>query len=142
MAFSDIKGQDKAIEFLKAAMREGKLSHAYIFAGPKGCGRSLLARNFAKAVNCGDAKNVPCGSCPSCRKVDKDTHPDVKWIRKYDKGGQIKIDQIRQLQRQIALKPYEGKYKVGIIADAGLMTIEAATIPLRTIYFITVGIII
>ena len=77
MSFSDIKGQSQAIKILKSAIKNGKLSHAYIFAGPQGSGRSLLARNFAKAVNCEDKEFAPCDSCLACKKIDKDIHPDV-----------------------------------------------------------------
>jgi len=133
VSFSDIKGQDKAIKFLKTAIRNNKVSHAYVFAGPKGVGRSLLAKNFAKALNCVDKDIIPCDRCLSCRKIDKDLHPDVKWIRKDEDSGQIRISQIRELESQIVLKPYEGKYKVFIIVDAELMNIEAANSFLKTL---------
>lgn len=133
MSFGDIKGQDKTVSFLKAAIRDDKIAHAYIFAGPKGVGRSLLARNFAKAVNCIDIENAPCDVCQSCGKIDKETHPDVKWIKKDEKSGQIKIGQIRELENQIVLKPYEGRYKVFIIVEAELMNIEAANSFLKTL---------
>jgi len=133
MSFSDIKGQDEAIRFLNSAITAGKMSHAYIFAGPKGSGRTLLARNFTKALNCEDTKNAPCDSCPSCRKIDKDSHPDVKWIRKEEKNSEIKIEQIRELEARIILKPYEGRYKVYIVQGAELMSIEAANSFLKTL---------
>ena len=133
MAFNDIKGQDKAVEALKAAIRNERIAHAYIFAGPNGVGRSFLARNFAKAVNCDNAEAAPCDSCQSCKKIDRDIHPDVKWINKDEKSGQIKIGQIRQLENRIILKPYEGNYKVFIIVEAELMNIEASNSFLKTL---------
>lgn len=133
MSFSGVKGQEQAIKFLQAAIKSGRLPHAYIFAGPDGCGRSLLAKNFAKAVNCENTDNAPCGSCLSCRKIDNDLHPDVKWIRKDEKSRQIKIDQIRELERDIILKPYEARYKVYIIVEAELMNSEAANSFLKTL---------
>lgn len=133
MSFEDVKGQEQAVKSLKIAIRNGKLSHAYIFAGPPGCGRSLLARNFAKAVNCENTENAPCDSCLSCRKIDNGTHPDIKWIRKDEKSRQIKIEEIRQLEREIVLKPYEGKHKVFITVEAELMNIEAANSFLKTL---------
>lgn len=133
MSFNDVKGQDKAVKFLRAAIKNNKISHAYIFAGPKGVGRSLLARNFAKAVNCLDIENVPCDSCLACRKIDKNIHPDVRWIEKDEKSSDIKISQIREVENRIFLKPYEGKYKVFIIVDAELMNIEAANSFLKTL---------
>jgi len=133
MSFSDIKGQDKAVKLLKTAIRNNKISHAYVFAGPKGVGRSLLARNFAKAVNCLDKEDAPCDSCLACKKIDKNIHPDVRWIEKDENSGEIKINQIRELENQMFLKPYEGKYKVFIIVDAELMNIEAANSFLKTL---------
>lgn len=133
MSFSDIKGQDSAVNLLKTAIKNKRLSHAYIFAGPKGCGRSLLARNFAKAVNCIDIENIPCDHCQSCKKIDKDIHPDVRWIRKDERSGQIKINQIRQLESQIVLKPYEARHKVFIVQEAEFMNIEASNSFLKTL---------
>jgi DNA polymerase-3 subunit delta' len=135
VSFNDIKGQDNAIKFLKTAIRNEKIPHAYLLAGPRGCGRSLLAKNFAKAVNCVsiDRKDIPCDSCLSCKKIDKGIHPDVKWIGKDERSGQIKIDQIRELENQIVLRPYEGKYKIFIIIDAELMNVEAANSFLKTL---------
>ena len=133
MSFSDIKGQDTAVSSLKNAIRNNRLAHAYIFAGPEGCGRSLLARNFAKVLNCEKEKDDACDSCASCKKINKDVHPDVKWLNKDGKSSQIKIDQIRRLEKQIALKPYEAKYKVFIIKDASFMTVEAANSFLKTL---------
>ena len=133
MSFEDVKGQDQAVKFLKTAIGKQKLSHAYIFAGPHGCGRLLLARNFAKAVNCENVEFAPCDSCLACRKIDNNTHPDVKWIGKDERSRQIKIDEIRGLEREIVLKPYEGKYKVFIIVEAELMNIEAANSFLKTL---------
>jgi DNA polymerase-3 subunit delta' len=134
MSYSNIKGQDQAIKFLQTAMRNGKLSHAYIFAGPSGCGQSLLARNFAKALNCGaNIDSAPCDNCISCNKIDKDIHPDIKWIKKDERSRQIKIEEIRGLESQIILKPYEGKYKVFILVEAELMNIEAANSFLKTL---------
>jgi len=133
MSFEDVHGQGRAADSLRNAIKNGKSSHAYIFAGPPGCGRSLLARNFAKALNCERDVNGPCDSCPSCRKIDNDSHPDVKWIRKDSDSRQVKIDQIRALEGEIVLKPYEGRYKVFIIAEAGLMNIQASNSFLKTL---------
>ena len=133
MSFKDIKGQDEVIRSLKAAYRSGKMPHAYIFCGPRGCGRSALAANFAKYINCEEPQKAPCDSCVSCGKIDKDIHPDVKWIRKGEKDTEIKIEKIRELEKQIIFKPYEGKYKVYIIEDAELMSIEATNSFLKTL---------
>ena len=122
-----------SFELLKTAIKNGRVAHAYILAGPKGCGRSLLARDFAKALNCQNAENAPCGSCASCRKIDNNIHPDVLWVRKEEDDSEIKIEKIRWLGSRIILKPYEGKYKIFIIEDAELMSPEAANSFLKTL---------
>jgi DNA polymerase III subunit delta' len=122
-----------SFELLKTAIKNGKIAHAYILAGPKGCGKSLLARDLAKALNCQDTENAPCGSCASCRKIDKDIHPDVLWVRREEDDSEIKIEKIRWLESRIILKPYEGKYKIFIIEDAELMSPEAANSFLKTL---------
>jgi DNA polymerase-3 subunit delta' len=117
MAFKDIKGQDKAIERLRGEINSGHLAAAYLFSGPEGVGKNLAAKNFASALNCLEAKGDCCDCCVSCRKIRQGTHPDVHII---DNGAceEIKIDEIRQLEQEINLRPYEGKFKVFIINNA------------------------
>ena len=133
MSFSDIKGQETAVRCLKGAIKNGRVAHAYIFAGPRNSGRLLLAKNFAKALNCSDAENLPCDVCNSCMKTDKDIHPDVKSVAASGRGGDIVIDEIRKIESEIILKPYEGRYKVFIIKDAHLMNAAAANSFLKTL---------
>jgi DNA polymerase-3 subunit delta' len=133
MPLENIKGQEKALQYLKSALKNRKLPHAFIFVGPKGSGRSILARLFAQAVNCQDEEHAPCGRCNSCSKVEKGIHPDVAWIRKDEKSNQIKIQSIRELERGIILRPYEGRYKVFIIPDSESMNPEASNSFLKTL---------
>ena len=133
MSFGDVRGQDRAVRLLRNAISQGRLSHSYIFAGPDGCGKKLLALNFAKALNCEKEGNKPCDSCPSCRSIDNGTYPDVRWVRKEQDGTRIRIRQIRELERDIALKPYGARYKVFIIVDAGEMNVEAQNSFLKTL---------
>jgi len=133
MSFKDIKGQEDAIRRLKSAIKNNRIAHAYIFAGPRDSGRSLLAKNFAKALNCADPGDPPCDTCASCKKIDKEIHPDVKSVAYNGKGGDITIEQIRELENYIVLKPYEGRYKVFIIEDAHLMNTAAANSFLKTL---------
>ncbi len=133
MSFEDVNGQERAAGSLKTAIRKNRPAHAYIFAGPDGCGRSLLARNFAKALNCGYPSASPCGSCPSCVKIDNDTHPDVRWIRKDPDSREIKINQIREIEAGMILKPYEAAYKVFIIVEAERMNPAASNAFLKTL---------
>ncbi len=133
MSFEEVRGQQEAAAFVRNAVKRNRLSHAYIFAGPAGCGRSLLAKNFAKALNCFAFDSEPCERCISCRKINSDTHPDVRWVQRSGESMQIKIQQMRHLECQIALKPFEGRYKVWIIKDAEYMTQEAANSFLKTL---------
>lgn len=133
MSFREIKGQEEAVRCLKSAIKNNRIAHAYIFAGPRNSGRSLLAKNFAKALNCADPEDFPCDACASCVKIDKSVHPDVKLLTYGGKGGDIIIDEIRKLEREIIFKPYEGRYKVFIIEDAHRMNAAAANSFLKTL---------
>ena len=129
MSFKNIKGQDKAITVLKGHMEQSRLGGSYIFVGPEGIGKKLAAVTLAKALNCLEDKTDSCDRCASCRKIDKNQHPDVHIIENPD--SEIKIENIRQLQASIALRPYEGKFKVFIINNAHTLTAEAANALLK-----------
>lgn len=134
MSFADVKGQDRAITFLKNAVIGGRAAHAYIFLGPPGSGKKLAALNFAKALNCLSAPgDRPCDKCASCKKADNGNHPDVMLL-KPDKGASsFKIEKIRELIAQINLKAYEGRKKVYIIDEASSLTREAINALLKTL---------
>lgn len=134
MSFTKIKGQDSATRFLKGSIENSRVGHAYIFLGPKGVGKRLAAANFAKALNClepagGDA----CDSCISCRKIDNSNHPDVFFVKPEKEGGAVKIDNIRDLIKDINLKPYEGRKKFYVVDSADSMTQEASNALLKTL---------
>jgi len=132
MSFTLIKGQDKAIESLKADVRNKHLASTYLFCGPEGVGKFLTAKTFARALNCLNADFEPCDSCPSCLKIKNGRHPDVHII---DNGyaSEIKIEEIRQLQQEINLKPYEAKLKVFIINDGHNLNPVSANAFLKTL---------
>lgn len=132
MSFKQVFGQDKVIKFLSASIKNNRLASSYLFIGPEGLGKCLVARNFAKTLNCEKDMLDACDSCISCNKIDTDNHPDIHWIEK-DNSGSIKIDCIRKLETDINLKPYEAKKKVFIIKDAHAMTPEAANALLKTL---------
>lgn len=134
MSFADVKGQDRAISFLKNAISGGKVSHAYIFLGPSGVGKRPAALNFAKALNCfSESGERPCDACASCRKTDNGNHPDIMLLKPEKGVASFKIEKIRELIGQICLKPYEGRKKVYIIDEASSLTREATAALLKTL---------
>lgn len=132
MNFSDIEGHDRPVMILKRALANGTLAHAYLFSGDAGIGKRLTALALAAAVNC--AKGGPegaCGECPSCRKVAAATHPDVHLLA--PDNDEIKIDQIRQIQAELSLRPFEGAKKVLIVDFAERMKQAAGNAFLKTL---------
>lgn len=131
MPLRDVRGQEKAIEILNSGIRQSRVVHAYLFLGPKGVGKAKTALEFAKLLNCQKTGDDACGSCSSCIKIEKSTHPDIFFISK-DKGTtQISIEKIRQLQSRLYLKPFEARYKVAIIIEADDMSEEASNCCLK-----------
>lgn len=126
--FNDILGQDKVLSLLISALANGTTTHAYLFTGTQGVGKTMAAVRFAAALNC-EAKG--CGVCQPCRKTLAGAHPDVEVIAA--DGASLKIEQVRKLGRSIGLKPFEGRRKAYIIRDAHLMTIEAANALLKNL---------
>ena len=131
MSLSSIKGQDKQIEILKNALRENTLAHAYLFTGISGIGKMTVARALAKILHCKSASGDFCDCCIPCKQITGDTHPDTLIIE--PEGNTIKINQIRQLQEQLAFTVYEGTKKVVILDKADRMTIQAANCLLKTL---------
>jgi DNA polymerase-3 subunit delta' len=106
----------------------GQLTHAYIFEGPAGVGKFTTAQALAKALVCG---NRGCNRCEDCVRLDHGTHPGV--ISVIPQGVTLGIDQVREIARQVILKPAEGTWKIFIIDDADAMTVQAANAFLRTL---------
>lgn len=123
MSFNDILGQNKPVEMLKSYLAESRLSGAYLFTGPEGVGKKLLAKTLAKAVNCLELSADSCNKCVSCRKIEAGQHPDIHIIENGE--DDIKIESIRQLQKEIYLRAYEAKVKVFIIDNCHKLTSEA-----------------
>lgn len=143
MSFKEIKGQDKAINILKEQIKHSRLRSAYLFVGPEAIGKRQAAKTLAKALNCEEQSLDSCDACPSCRKIEKNQHPDVHLIDastpidsdNSDSGDShaVRIGHIRQLQRNISLRPYEGRRKVFIIDDAHNLTPAASNALLKTL---------
>jgi DNA polymerase-3 subunit delta' len=127
-----IKGQNKVLNFLIKSLRNNRLAHAYLFIGPDSIGKDIVAKRFAKILNCQNKDFDSCDSCSSCIRIENESHPDIHWI-KPDTSGFIRITDIRQLERDIYLKPYEARKKVYIIQDAQCMTEEANNALLKTL---------
>ncbi len=129
---------------LRGAARSGKVGHAYLLVGPPGVGRRSVALAFAQALNCARADGDACGECPSCRKIAHGNHPDVRILdigrgqyietpARDHKGKEIPIDQIRALRQDAAYPPYEGRWKVFIVAEAERMNQNSANSLLKVL---------
>jgi DNA polymerase III subunit delta' len=134
----NILGHDWAVEMLHQHAARGEFRHAYLFSGPPGLGRRMLALRFAQALNCTtpSAPGVPCGTCRDCRQIEGMRHPDINIIQADAEGGTLKVDQVREVQRALSLKPYQVNYRVALFlrfqeandnaANALLKTLEEA----------------
>jgi len=131
-SFSQILGQEKAVGFLKKVLRGDRIPHAYLFTGVNGVGKSTTAMALARAINCGtDISDEGCGDCVTCRQLASGNFPD--FISLEPDGQNIKIEQIRELNRNLNYKPVSGKYRITIIDRAEMMTEEAANSFLKTL---------
>ena len=159
MSFDSVVNQSLPKKILKGALEKDKLAHAYLFYGEPGVGKWALALELARAVNCERSDSEPCGSCPACVKISKLVHPDVKVIfpvpsansleeaerfkrekindpyaiTKFDKVASIPVDQIREMQKSLSLKPYEGKKRVVIMAEVEKLSYAASNSLLKTL---------
>jgi len=127
--FSRVIGQDTPVDVLRRALRSGKTAHAYLFEGIEGCGKRTTALSFVEAAFCG--RDDGCGTCPSCRKMATFQHPDLHLVE--PDGAFIKIDQIRDLQRELVLRPIETPLKACIIKDADRLNSAAGNALLKTL---------
>lgn len=128
--FNEVYGQDHIVKTLTNALKENKIAHAYLFCGPRGTGKTTMARLFAKALNCQKGFGHQCNICPNCLAINEGTHPDVIEI---DAASNRGIDDIRDLINKVKYAPIRGKYKVYIIDEVHMMTPEAFNALLKTL---------
>jgi DNA polymerase III subunit delta' len=130
-------GQKRAVSLLESSIRSGRVSHAYLFAGPAHVGKMTLAKDLAMALNCHSAER-PCAECNSCKRIAAGSHADLQ-VLSLGKGidgkpqTEISIDDVRRIQHSASLPPFEGDYRVFIIDGAEALSIEAANCLLKTL---------
>jgi DNA polymerase-3 subunit delta' len=133
MSFKNILSQNHIVDPFKKAISSDHLSHAYIFTGQKGTGKSLFAKEFTKALFCKSNKGDSCDTCHNCTRIDNNNNPDIHWIALGKKDKFIKIENIRDMQHHVNLSPVESEYKVFIIKEADRMNEESSNCLLKTL---------
>lgn len=149
----NLLGHEWAVDMLRRHVARGDVRHAYLFSGPPGLGRRTLALRLAQALNCEKpvAPGEPCFNCRTCKQIGLMQHPDLAVIQAMDddgvgkEGGTLKVDQIREIQRMLNLKPYQSPYRVALFlrfheandnaSNALLKTLEEA--PAHAILLLT-----
>jgi DNA polymerase III subunit gamma/tau len=129
-SFEKVVGQQHIVKTLQNAVLKHKIAHAYLFCGPRGTGKTTVAKLMAKAVNCPDANKAPCNVCDSCLSIQAGTHPDIIEIDAASNNG---VDEIRDLIEKVKYSPIEGKFKVYIIDEVHMLSQGAFNALLKTL---------
>ena len=128
--FEEVAGQKHIVVTLQNALKKNKLAHAYLFCGPRGTGKTSIAKLLAKAVNCTSDSAIIDDQCDSCLAVQNGTHPDIIEIDAASNNG---VDEIRELIEKVKYSPIQGKYKVYIIDEVHMLSIGAFNALLKTL---------
>ncbi len=129
--FSEVIGQEYIVQTLKNALKNDKISHAYLFCGPRGTGKTSIAKIFAKALNCKEYPNIePCLECNNCKEIQKGSFVDVIEMDAASNNG---VDEIREIRDNVNFLPSEGRYKVYIIDEVHMLTQQAFNALLKTL---------
>ena len=128
--FEEVAGQKQIIQTLKNAIKENKIAHAYLFTGPRGTGKTTMAKLLAKALNCEDEYKKPCDECENCKSISDGSFPDVIEIDAASNNG---VDEVRSLIDKVKYAPINGKYKVYIIDEVHMMSQGAFNALLKTL---------
>ena len=130
-SFKDLVGQEHVARTLTNAILQNRIAHAYIFSGPRGVGKTSVARILAKALNCIEGPTpTPCQVCSHCREITAGTSMDVREI---DGASNRGIDEIRELRENVKFSPASGRYKIYIIDEVHMLTREAFNALLKTL---------
>ncbi|MCI9428050.1 MAG: DNA polymerase III subunit delta' [Eubacterium sp.] len=130
--FSNIIGHETIIEYFRNAISMDKVSHAYILNGEDKSGKLMLAEAFAAALQCEEKGMEPCGNCRSCKQAAGRNQPDILYVS-HEKPNTISVDDVRkQINDDIALKPYSSKFKIYIVDEAEKMNVQAQNALLKT----------
>ncbi|MBU4360394.1 DNA polymerase III subunit delta' [Candidatus Parcubacteria bacterium] len=133
-----IIGHQNIIDFLESSILNDKLSHAYLFYGPKQLGKKTLVKKLIQNLMCYTAKQnaniqIPCNECDHCRQINKNIHPDVIWLKKESDKKNITIDQIRRLEERLSVHSFFKVYKIAIIENAENLNLASANALLKTL---------
>lgn len=119
-------GHQPVQKYLQTVIRNQRLHHAYLFYGPEGLGKSLVAEYFIQSLYCSDQQSKPCGQCTYCRQITNGVHPDVIYLDKLADKKNITIEQVRQVRQQIQRSSFANSYKVVLIKQAHTLSLAAS----------------